>query len=381
MNFGAIRLTASDEVFAHEVEEFLAANWHTPEDAPLALDHERAPRGLVAAMGDRGWIYPALPRDQGGADLDPIKELILSSLLAERGVPAAGDTLVPPAIVEYGSQRLKDEILPLIRTGRAGLCLGYSEPDSGSDMAAARTRAIPDGDDWIINGSKMFTTFAHTSDYVFLLARTDPSASKHRGLTMFLVPLDHGGVEIRPLYAMGDVRTNVTYYRDVRIPDWYRIGPVGDGWSVVSGPLQAEHGSHERAEGLVPFNSVMGANFADILERLLRIACGWAQTEGIDDDPVVRNYLAELALDIEAARNYSSDFGKALAAETFQHHADALVDLIGPQALGPDAVGGGAFTWARAFAPGTAIYGGTTEIYRNNYARSVLKLPRPPATR
>src|SRR5690606_9817 len=130
--------------------------------------------------------------------------------------------------------------LPDLLRGDALVCLGYSEPDAGSDVAAVATRAVADGDEWVVDGQKMFTTMAHEARYVFLLARTSTEASKHRGLTMFLVPLDAPGVTITPVRTLGGERTNITWYDGVRIPDRCRVGEVGDGWSVMHAALVYE---------------------------------------------------------------------------------------------------------------------------------------------
>ena len=148
---------------------------------------------------------------------------------------------------KYGQPELVAELKPKVAKGEVRFCLGYTEPDGGSDIAAAKTRAVQEGDEWVINGSKMFTTGAHMSQYIFLITRTDPEQPKHRGLTMFLVPTDWPGVEVHALQTIGEERTNITYYGDVRLPDLYRIGPVNDGWTVVHGPLDQATPSGNKA--------------------------------------------------------------------------------------------------------------------------------------
>ena len=128
------------------------------------------------------------------------------------------------------------------------MSLGYSEPDSGSDVASIKTRAIRDGDEWVINGQKMFTTLAHEANYVFLLARTNPDVPKHKGLTMFLVPLDSPGIEIQPVHTVGGERTNATFYNDVRVSDHFRIGEVDGGWDVMTVALTFERGGFGLSE-------------------------------------------------------------------------------------------------------------------------------------
>ena len=144
-----------------------------------------------------------------------------------------------------------DEVLPRVLAGEIRLCLGYTEPEGGSDVATCKTRAVRDGDGWIINGSKMFTSNAHNAQYVFLITNTDPDAPKHKSLTMFLVPLDSPGVEIQGIRTVDGDRTNIIYYSDVRVDDKYRLGEVNGGWAVLREALNAEHGTVERdADGL-----------------------------------------------------------------------------------------------------------------------------------
>ena len=159
--------------------------------------------------------------------------------------------MVARAVEQFGSPELKEEVLARTLSGHFRLCLGYTEPEGGSDVATCKTRAVRDGDGWIINGSKMFTSNAHNASYVFLVTNTDPDAPKHQSLTMFLVPLDTPGVEIQPLRTVDGDRTNITYYSDVRVDDRYRIGEVNGGWTVLREALNDEHGTVERdADGL-----------------------------------------------------------------------------------------------------------------------------------
>ena len=139
-------------------------------------------------------------------------------------------------------------VLPGVLTGHIRLCLGYTEPEGGSDVATCKTRATRDGDEWIINGSKMFTSNAQNAKYVFLLTNTDPQGAKHKNLTMFLVPLDSPGIEIQGIRTLDGDRTNIVYYSDVRVDDLYRIGEVNGGWTVMRSALDAEHGLTERED-------------------------------------------------------------------------------------------------------------------------------------
>jgi alkylation response protein AidB-like acyl-CoA dehydrogenase len=327
-----------------------------------------------------------LPPEEGGAGLGPVEARLLELLFDAYRVPTSDNQLILSALREHASDELKIKVLPDLKTGRASFCLGYTEPDAGSDMAAVRTRAFPEGDDWVISGTKVFTTWAHQSDYVFLLARTGNQDVKHGALTVFLVPLDTPGIEVRPIEAMAGIRTNITYYRDVRVPDYYRIGGIGDGWQVVAGPLATEHGTSV-SNPLSDLNGTMGAMFTRALQRLIDKAVDWAMTPDPAtgaapvEDPLVRRTLHAALLDIEVCHSTPGPFGKLTAAEALSKHADAIVDMAAPEGLlDRDAIGAvadGVLAWARLFASATTIYGGTSEIHRNNLARGELGLPRP----
>lgn len=390
MNFEPVELTPEQLAFAAEAEEFLRASWHPDEHLAslISLEHDRLPEDFAEVLADRGWIRPGAPREEGGAGLDTVETRLLRELFEELGIPLSNSSdLLTSTIQKYASERVRREVLPDILRGTRTVCLGYSEPDSGSDMAAARISAVRDGDTWVINGSKIFTTYAHESHYVFLLARTGPVEEKHRTLTTFLVPLDSPGIEVDAIWAMGDVRTNVTYYSDVHLSDEYRLGPVNEGWRVVSEPLAVEHGIEGDLDALAPINGSMGAEFCRTLEGAIDVAIEWAATTRGDDgapliqDPLVRSALSEALLDLEIARNAPGETGKVVAAEALIRQSDALVDLAGPAGFltagTPGASRRGYLSWSRLHAPGTAIYGGTSEIYRNNIAKGELGLPRP----
>ena len=272
-----------------------------------------------------------------------------------------------------------------IADGSIRVCLGYTEPDCGSDLAAVRTRAIRDGDEWVVTGQKMFTTGAQFCQYCFCLTRTDPDRPKHKGLTVFLVPLDLPGVEIRPIGTLGGERTNFVHLDDVRVPDEYRLGDVNDGWAVVSAPLAAEHGMGD-ADG---DEESGGRVYAATLQRLFDEVIAHLRNVDADgttpiDDPLVRPRLARVALDLERIAVSPGPMGRILAAELLLHHAGDLLELLGPAALlshgSPGAALDGFAEYAHRFAPGTAIYGGTTDIHRNMIAQHVLGLPRSTPT-
>ena len=226
---------------------------------------------------------PRWRREDGGAELDDVCVAILEDELDRRDELAGTDRLgvlsttrlVWPAIEAFAEPGLRAELTPRVARGTARLTLGYSEPDGGSDIAGAKTRAVRDGDEWVINGQKIFTTNAQHSQYTFLITRTDPDLPKHQGLTMFLCPLDTPGIEIQALPTIGDERTNIVYYSDVRISDRYRVGEVNSGWAVLHGPLDAEHYIGGEASKLQDISG--GAGHLRWLRRGVQAAARWAQ--------------------------------------------------------------------------------------------------------
>ena len=280
------------------------------------------------------------------------------------------------------TRRCKREVLPGIANGSIRVCLGYTEPDAGSDLAAVRTRAVRDGDEWILNGQKMFTTGAQFCQYSFCLTRTNPDVAKHKGLTVFLVPLDLPGIEIRGIGTVGGERTNFVHYDDVRVPDHFRLGAVDAGWTVVSEPLAQEHGIG-RADTL---DSEPPGTYVNTTRRLLAAVVDALQ-DAVDDegrprleDPSVLERLGRVVVDIEATHATPGPMGRIISAETLVRDASDLLELMGPQGVlahGADgAVQDGYPEYAFRFAPGTRIYGGSTDIHRNLVAEHMLGLPR-----
>jgi alkylation response protein AidB-like acyl-CoA dehydrogenase len=275
---------------------------------------------------------------------------------------------------------LRDDIVPKVLRGEIICVLGFSEPEAGSDVANAQTRAVRDGDEWVINGSKMFTTNAQLADYVFLLTRTNPDVPKHKGLTTFLVPMKQPGVEVQAVYTLSGERTNITYYNDVRVPDAWRIGDVDGGWRVMTGSLQDEHST----------------GFGSRIKRLLEETEGWADETGRVDDPDVRTRLGRVAAEMEVwlllqrraawmaeagiVPEAEGPMSKLFSSEAMQRAAQDVVDMIGPDALrsylDPTAPRRGFIEYLLRFSVGTTIYAGTSEIQRNIIAQRGLGLPR-----
>ncbi|OZC76318.1 hypothetical protein CH304_17390 [Rhodococcus sp. 15-649-1-2] len=387
MDFGVIDLEPAQLDFWHDVDAFLdehvTAEVHDEEER-TGSGHNQA---VHEALGARGWIMPTWPIDEGGAALDEVRAHILQLELDRHSLPnvTIATTGMTTAVVRAnGNDALKAAVLPGVASGSIKICLGYTEPDGGSDLAGVRTRATRVDGGWVINGAKMFTTGAHNCQYSMLVTRTNPEAPKHRGITVFLVPLDGPGVEIQPVHTLGGERTNAVFYDNVFIDDDHRLGPVDGGWAVMSAPLDSEHGIKD-ANGLAEISG--GTQYGMTLRKLLWHATKWAKTPDVDgvrpfDDRVVRVALAEIALDLEVIRNAKGPMGRVLASEKLIQRAAELLDLVGVDGVLPKgttgAVEDGILEWGNRFAQGTAIYGGTTDIARNVIAQHTLGLPRPP---
>lgn len=389
MDFSTIELTPEVEAFWEEVGDFL--DEHLTDEVREVAHRQRDGhhQGFHEALGAKGWILPMWPVEEGGAGLDPLRARILALELAWRDAPSIGrltTITVTLGVRAWGSDDLRAEVLPRVTSGEACMCLGYTEPDSGSDMAAAKTRAVPDGDDWVVNGQKMFTTGAHFSKYVWLLTRTNRDVPKNRGLTMFLVPMSLPGISVTPIETLGSERTNVVYFDDVRVPDLYRVGPVDAGWKVVSGALDAEHRMGRPEDRGIGDDDQL-ATWQGLIHRLASSSFQWARTTTQPDgtlafaDPFVRQRIAQIALDAEVCSVMPGPMAKVTTAEALIRDAADLMDLLGPTAVLPRGVEGavadGEIERIHRFAQGTAIYGGSTDIFRNMLAERVLGLPRP----
>ena len=236
------------ESFRREVRAFIKAI-KTPELVrQLASNPEEAQRmsGPIKTIRDaldaRGWVKMCWPKEMGGEEKSPWYQFILSEEFTRAELPYGRGTasMIAPAIQRFGSEEQKAKFLPGIWSGDILLALGYSEPNAGTDLASLETAAVKDGDEWVINGQKLWTSGAHTCTHVWLAARTDPNAPKHRGVSMFIVPLDAVGVTVRPIWTMAGVRTNETFYEDVRVPSDALIGEPGRGWYILANALDYE---------------------------------------------------------------------------------------------------------------------------------------------
>jgi 3-oxocholest-4-en-26-oyl-CoA dehydrogenase alpha subunit len=387
MDFSAAVFTDDQQAFAQEVRAFLDEHL-TPE--VYAGMHERSStfdEGLYLALGAKGWLWPRWRKEDGGAELDDVCAKILETELRNRDAQSgmsATTHLVWPAIEAAADPGLREELRPQVAKGTVRFSLGYTEPDGGSDIAAAKTRAVRDGDEWVINGQKIFTSNVQYAQYVFLITRTDPSLPKHKGLTMFLVPTSSPGFERQPLPTIGDETTNISYYSDIRLSDRYRIGEVNNGWSTLHGPLDAEHhlGGHtSKLEAVGP-----GANIVHNLARSVEAAMGWAKDAPDGDGPLIDDEefltgIGHLLTEMEASACTPTAMGKVKGSDTARLGFEQLIDMIGPAATLPrgadGAIGDGIIEFGHRQAQHSATPGGTVEVFRTIIAQHDLGLPRP----
>ena len=379
MNFAQAELTEDDRAFWSDVHEFMEA--HVTADV-VAEEFETGAgmnEAVHLALGQRGWLMAQWSAAEGGIDASPLQLAILDLELSAHQVPmiTAGTTrLVVPAVVRWAIPALRDQVLSGVARGTIRICLGYTEPDAGSDLAAITTKADRDGDEWRINGQKMFTTGAQNCQFTFLLTRTDPDAPHHLGLTMFLVPLATSGVEIRPIFTLGRERTNLVFYDDVRIDDRYRIGDVNRGWEVLNGPLSEEH----EMGRISHFDATPGGEFTQTLRRSYTATVAEMTRRGAMQLPSTRSALARVALDIELSGLADGLMARVSTSELLIRDAALLMEVVGPlSVLSGDADGSladGVVEYAHRYAQGTATYGGTTNIHRNLIAEQLLGLPR-----
>jgi len=371
-----------EQLVVGKVEELLAA--HDPRKTDRTA--------FLGTQFDAGLAWVHFPVGYGGLGLEPRLQKVVAERLYAAGAPHAaarnpiGYGMAAPTVVTHGSVEQKQRYLRPLFTGEEVWCQLFSEPGAGSDVASLATRAVRDGDEWIVNGQKVWTTLAHLARWGLLVARTNPDQEKHKGLTYFVVDMHAPGVEVRPLRQItGDAEFNEVYFTDVRIPDGERLGAVGEGWRVSLTTLMNERVSI--GGGVIPRAS-------GPIGEALRL---WAKRQ--DKDPVLRDRLSQLWIEAEVQRltnmrasqnrqkgtpGPEGSTGKLAFAELNKRIYELCLDIIGPsgmlygsyemtrpaeamQASAPQKM----FLRARA----NSIEGGTSEIMRNILAERVLGLP------
>jgi alkylation response protein AidB-like acyl-CoA dehydrogenase len=404
--------TPEAEEFRVEIREWLSANlpsgWGT-DDFEMTPEerkefNEQWPKKLFAG----GWICATWPKEYGGKGLTTMQGVVLAEEFAKAKAPMRadffGDTLVGPTILQWGTEEQKKEFLPRILNGSVRWCQGFSEPNSGSDLASLKTSAVLDGDEWIINGQKVWTTGGHHADYCFLLTRTDPDAPKHKGISYLLVPMRQPGIEVRGITQPdGTAEFCEVFFTDARCPRDNVVGGVNNGWKVANSTLAFERGQ----------SATTGyRRFDDEYRLLVEEATG----NGAIADPDIRQRLVKYytkiqILRINGLRSLSStlagtkDPGVAALGATnkmfwSEMHKEAMelaLDIFGPAAMLVD-TGPTIGSWPGAvrdkrrpgypvspmlsaffFSRSETIWGGTSQIQRNIVGERVLGLPKEPS--
>jgi alkylation response protein AidB-like acyl-CoA dehydrogenase len=396
----------------NDVDAWVEANW----------DPELTVRTWWRRLADAGYAHPAWPPGAGGLGLRPVEARAVTAALAAHGVVAPptghlGAALAAPTIIEHGtSEQIRELVLPIAR-GEAAWCQLFSEPGAGSDLASLATRAVRDGDEWVVSGQKVWNSSAHLADMGMLLARTDPAAPKHHGITYFAVDMHQPGVEVRPLRVMNGTAPFCEVFLDgARVPSHRVIGDVDDGWRVAKTTMR-----HERATvagggfaGLVParagsVDSDLDRTCREVLERAAaagrdrqspiragavpaRAMLDLARTHGRAADPVIRQALARYWTHVKVngwtmrrsagagGRLTAADgsIAKLTTARICQESMQLSYRIAGPALLlaGPESPFGGDLQSVNLASPGNRIGGGTDEVQLNALGERALGLPR-----
>ncbi len=374
-----------------EVRQFLRENVTPALQAEMAEHGLEYQGGELAAfrrkIGERGWFGLNWPEEYGGLGRTAMHQHLLMSEFEYAGVPGPDLTVtsVAPMIMRHGTEQNKKEFLPPIARGEIVCAVGYSEPNAGTDLASLRTRAVRDGDEWVINGSKIWNSGAQRCTHEWLCVRTDPDAPRHRGISVIMVPIDSPGIEVRPLYAWSGYRTNETFFRDVRVPVTNLIGEVNSGWTYITGALDLERGALTNAGDL-----------RRALDDLVALAARPVRDGSVPaHDPAFRRRLVQAEADVEVATlmGYEAasilDGGriptvevsveKIFTSELRQRIADLAIDLLGPDGLithrSPDAPLGGFFERLYRVSPLMRFGGGTNEVLRDVIAQRGHGMP------
>ena len=371
MDFSHVELSDADQAFRNELRTFLST---IVTDEVIRRDRETGENfdeDVHLALGAEGYLAADFKAESEGG-FSAVRRRIWELEIGRAHTPWfhwPTTAMVAHTVDQFGSAELKDEVLPPVLAGHYRLCLGYTEPEGGSDVATCKTRAVRDGQAWIINGSKMFTSNAQNAQYVFLVTNTDPDAPKHQSLTMFLVPMDTPGIEIQPIRTVDGDRTNITFYSDVRVDDRYRVGEVNAGWTVLREALNAEHGTVERDAAGLQKLATMTEHVLLLAEAVDRIAA----VASLDDD-AVKFRLGRSIAKMEAAMSSQEMFGRVAIAQTMRDVSPDLMDILGAASSLPAE---SSAEYIFRLAGPTGIYGGTLEVFRNMIAQHVLGLGRP----
>src|SRR5919107_3500536 len=376
-----LTFSEKETAFRDELRGWLAENPPSPEPTEGGEDaHYAWRRDWQRTLYDAGWAAPGWPAEYGGRGAPLTQSAIYFEEIGRARVPlpanVLGLLLGGPTLMVWGTDEQKERFLAPILSAEEIWCQGFSEPDAGSDLAALKTRAVKDGDGWVVTGQKVWTSGAQHSRWCMLVARTDPAAARHKGLTYFLMDMDQPEIQVRPLRQItGEAEFNELFIEEAFIPDENVVGGVGNGWKVALTTLM-----NERA-GLAFFLQVR-------MRRLLDDLIAEAAGRGLLEDDVVADRLGALHVKAELLRltayrgltaierygqpGPEGSLTKWMWSDTNQELAQLAADLLGPEAL----VAGSRWGYELLRARGNSIEGGTTEILKNIVAERVLGLPR-----
>jgi len=388
-----LNVTPEEQQFRDELRSWLKAN--LPE--PWPASHRRGEsdpefwqylRDWQKTLFDGGWAGIAWPKDVGGRGATVIEQSIFLEELTLAEAPdrvgVIGEGIVGPTIMAVGTDEQKQKFLPRILSGEHVWCQGFSEPNAGSDVAASTTKAVRDGDDFVINGQKIWTSFAHIADWNLLLVRTSTDGRKHEGLTMLLVDMQTPGINVRPLRQMsGDSGFNEVFFSDVRVPATNTLGEVDAGWSVAIAALM-----NERANLGAGMYVIFKRNLKALIEQTKQL-----KKNGVpaSQDPLVRQKLAQAAMEVEIFRlnadraltrmsksavpGPEGSILKVYWSEMNQRFNRTAMEILGDYGQLED-YDDGKWSYGYLRARGNTIEAGTTEVQRNILAQRVLGLPR-----
>jgi len=380
-----LSLSPAEESFRDELRAWLEANnpGREPPGDDAAFEFRRA---WQRELNDAGWAGVSWPKEYGGRGATLVEQAIFNEEMVRARTPSVANVLAlamgGPTVIAHGTEEQRKRFLPPILSADEIWCQGFSEPGAGSDLAALKTRAVRDGDEWVVTGQKVWTTFAHHAKWCMLVARTDPEAPKHKGLTYFLMDMEQDGVQVRPLRQItGESEFNELFIEEARIPNDNIVGGEGEGWGVAITTLM-----HERAT--LAFGLQVSVQIA--LRELLDTA---REARGVNghvasEDPVIRQELAQLMIESEVLRlnayrglsaimrsgvpGPEGSLGKWHWSEVNQSLTETAMRIAGPQAM----LAQDQWTYRFLRARANSIEGGTTEILKNIVAERVLGLPR-----
>lgn len=389
MNFG---FTPENEAFRQEVRQFLDEHI-TPElRTELEQGRRQGPgpltKELLVKLGQRGWIGMSWPKEYGGQGRDVVDQYIFEEECVRARVPLDLNNILEqaPAIMVAGTEEQKRYFLPRLVKGEVTFALGYTEPSGGTDLASLKTRAVEDGDEFVINGQKMFTSGAHYSTHLYLMARTDPDLPKHHGISIFLVPMDTPGITVRPLWTLTGGRTNEVFLEDVRVPKTALLGEKNNGWYIGASALNLGRAGARRYY-----------TYITAYENIVRFVQEHRfNGRSLADDPVIRDKLAELYCEAQVCRlftwrslsmvkrginpPYEISSEKVWGPEFHARSTEIITQILGPYAqlwegseLTPAK---GDFAKQYVGAMVSTFAHGSVQVMRDAIARRGLGLPR-----